>query len=122
MHHVKIKTEKPDVEGSGARSRLDAVLQGLVEKSDSEREQNEDETKIAEESLSKDVSPSSAGKRPLSRFPQHRRKKRKEMDDSLTVLATNINKMPTLSSCLTAVWTWHSTPPVPHFTPFAGPG
>nr|XP_023844480.1 protein lin-37 homolog isoform X2 [Salvelinus alpinus] len=94
MHHVKIKTEKP--EGSGARSRLDAVLQGLVEKSDSEslgdgkccllfyREQNEDETKMAEESLSKDVSPSSAGKRQLSRFPQHRRKKRKEMDDSLT--------------------------------------
>uniref|UniRef100_A0AAZ3QFG0 Lin-37 DREAM MuvB core complex component n=1 Tax=Oncorhynchus tshawytscha TaxID=74940 RepID=A0AAZ3QFG0_ONCTS len=84
MHHVKIKTEKPDAEGSGARSRLDAVLQGLVEKSDSEREQNEDETKMAEESLSKDVSPSSAGKRPSSRFPQHRRKKRKEMDDSLT--------------------------------------
>lgn len=26
-----------DAEGSGARSRLDAVLQGLVEKSDSER-------------------------------------------------------------------------------------
>uniref|UniRef100_A0A673Z0Q1 Lin-37 DREAM MuvB core complex component n=1 Tax=Salmo trutta TaxID=8032 RepID=A0A673Z0Q1_SALTR len=76
MHHVKIKTEKPDAEGSAARSRLDAVLQGLVEKSDSEREQNEDETKMAEEPLSLDL--------PSSRFPQHRRKKRKEMDDSLT--------------------------------------
>ncbi|XP_010883332.1 protein lin-37 homolog isoform X1 [Esox lucius] len=84
MHHVKIKTEKPDPEGSGARSRLDAVLQGLVEKSDSEREQNEDESKMAADSLSKDLSPSSAGKRPSSRFPQHRRKKRKEMDDGLT--------------------------------------
>ncbi|KAL0985007.1 hypothetical protein UPYG_G00151770, partial [Umbra pygmaea] len=84
MHHVKIKIEKPDPEGSGARSRLDAVLQGLVEKSDSEREQNEDESKMAADSLSKDLSPASAGKRPSSRFPQHRRKKRKEMDDGLT--------------------------------------
>ncbi|XP_056142338.1 protein lin-37 homolog isoform X2 [Lampris incognitus] len=84
MHHVKIKTEKPDLEGSGARSRLDAVLQVLVEKSETEREQSEDDTgKIATDSLNKDLSPSSAGKRPSSRFPQHRRKKRKEMDDGL---------------------------------------
>ncbi|KAM3873098.1 protein lin-37 homolog [Diretmus argenteus] len=84
MHHVKIKTERPDSEGSGARSRLDAVLQGLVEKSESEREQNEDDAgKIAADSLNKDLSPSSAGKRPSTRFPQHRRKKRKEMDDGL---------------------------------------
>lgn len=85
MHHVKIKTEKQDLDGSGARSRLDAVLQGLVEKSDSEREQNEDESgKMASDCLNKDLSPSSAGKRPSSRFPQHRRKKRKEMDDGIS--------------------------------------
>lgn len=85
MHHVKVKTEKPDLDGTGARSRLDAVLQGLVEKSDSEREQNEDDAvKMASDSLNKDLSPSSAGKRQASRFPQHRRKKRKEMDDGLS--------------------------------------
>ncbi|XP_072572535.1 protein lin-37 homolog isoform X1 [Paramormyrops kingsleyae] len=85
MLHVKIKAEKTDAETTGARGRLDAVLQGLVEKSDSEREQNEDDSgKMATDSLSKDLSPSSAGKRPSSRFPQHRRKKRKEMDDGLS--------------------------------------
>ncbi|XP_067366153.1 protein lin-37 homolog isoform X5 [Channa argus] len=67
MYHVKIKTERPDLEGTGARSRLDAVLKGLVEKSENER----------------DLSPSSAGKRPSARFPQHRRKKRKEMDEGI---------------------------------------
>uniref|UniRef100_A0A671XK81 Lin-37 DREAM MuvB core complex component n=1 Tax=Sparus aurata TaxID=8175 RepID=A0A671XK81_SPAAU len=67
MHHVKIKTERPDLEGTGARSRLDAVLQGLVERTENER----------------DLSPSSAGKRPSARFPQHRRKKRKEMDEGI---------------------------------------
>ncbi|KTG47302.1 hypothetical protein cypCar_00042630 [Cyprinus carpio] len=81
MLHCKIKTEKTD---AGARNRLDAVLQGLVERSDSEREQNEEDSgKMVADSLSKDLSPSSAGKRPSSRFPQHRRKKRKEMDDAL---------------------------------------
>uniref|UniRef100_A0A8C2HIT6 Lin-37 DREAM MuvB core complex component n=1 Tax=Cyprinus carpio TaxID=7962 RepID=A0A8C2HIT6_CYPCA len=81
MLHCKIKTEKTD---AGARNRLDAVLQGLVERSDGEREQNEEDSgKMVADSLSKDLSPSSAGKRPSSRFPQHRRKKRKEMDDSL---------------------------------------
>ncbi|XP_035389929.1 protein lin-37 homolog [Electrophorus electricus] len=85
MLHMKIKTEKHDSEGAGARNRLDAVLQGLVEKSDSERDQNEDDSgKMAADSLSKDLSPSSVGKRPSSRFPQHRRKKRKEMDDGLS--------------------------------------
>uniref|UniRef100_A0A3B3SYS3 Lin-37 DREAM MuvB core complex component n=1 Tax=Paramormyrops kingsleyae TaxID=1676925 RepID=A0A3B3SYS3_9TELE len=75
MLHVKIKAEKTDAETTGARGRLDAVLQGLVEKSDSEREQNEDDSgKMATDSLSK----------PSSRFPQHRRKKRKEMDDGLS--------------------------------------
>ncbi|XP_031708465.1 protein lin-37 homolog isoform X2 [Anarrhichthys ocellatus] len=33
--------------------------------------------------LFRDLSPSSAGKRPSARFPQHRRKKRKEMDEGL---------------------------------------
>ncbi|XP_012689909.2 protein lin-37 homolog [Clupea harengus] len=85
MLKVKIKTEKPDIEGSGARGRLDAVLQGLVEKNEnSERDQIEDDAgKTATDSLSKDLSPSSAGKRPSARFPQHRRKKRKEMEDSI---------------------------------------
>lgn len=73
------------MEGSGARGRLDAVLQGLVEKSDnSERDQNEDDPgKATADSLSKELSPSSVGKRPTARFTQHRRKKRKEMDDSI---------------------------------------
>ncbi|XP_041961848.1 protein lin-37 homolog [Alosa alosa] len=85
MLKVKIKTEKPDIEGTGARGRLDAVLQGLVEKSDNnDRDQNEDDPgKATTDSLSKDLSPSSVGKRPSARFPQHRRKKRKEMDDSI---------------------------------------
>lgn len=84
MHHVRIKTERSDLDGSGARSRLDAVLQVLVEKNDTEREQNEDDTgKMAADSLNKDLSPSSAGKRSSSRFPQHRRKKRKDMDEGL---------------------------------------
>ncbi|KAM9782926.1 protein lin-37 homolog [Neosynchiropus ocellatus] len=84
MHHVKIKSERSDSECSGARSRLDAVLKGLVEKSNSEREQNEcDAGKLSVESLNKDLSLSSAAKRPSSRFSQHRRKKRKEMDDGI---------------------------------------
>lgn len=84
MHHVKIKTERPDAEGTAARSRLDAVLKGLVEKSETERETNEgDPRKISTDSLNKDLSPTSAGKRPSTRFPQHRRKKRKEMEEGL---------------------------------------
>uniref|UniRef100_A0A667Z8S0 Lin-37 DREAM MuvB core complex component n=1 Tax=Myripristis murdjan TaxID=586833 RepID=A0A667Z8S0_9TELE len=82
MHHVKIKTERPDLEGSAARSRLDAVLQVLVEKSESEREQNEDDSgKIATDSLI--IILCSFFCRPSTRFPQHRRKKRKEMDEGL---------------------------------------
>ncbi|CAK6960443.1 protein lin-37 homolog [Scomber scombrus] len=74
MHHVKIKTERPDLEGVGARSRLDAVLKGLVEKSENEKEQSESDTgKISVDSLNK----------PSARFPQHRRKKRKEMDEGI---------------------------------------
>ncbi|XP_051521992.1 protein lin-37 homolog isoform X2 [Myxocyprinus asiaticus] len=81
MLHCKIKTEKTDAGTPGARNCLDAVLQVLV---DSEREQNEEDSgKIVVDSSSKYLSPSSVEKRPSSRFPQHRRKKRKEMDDSL---------------------------------------
>ncbi|MED6257153.1 hypothetical protein ATANTOWER_012738 [Ataeniobius toweri] len=83
MHHVKIKTERPDLESAGARGRLDAVLKGLVEKSENERETNEDAGKLSVDSLNKDLSPSSGGKRPSARFPQHRRKKRKEMDEGI---------------------------------------
>ncbi|XP_041798025.1 protein lin-37 homolog isoform X1 [Chelmon rostratus] len=85
MHHVKIKTERPaDSEGAGARSKLDVILNALVERRENERKQNEGDTgKISADSLSKDLSPSSAGKRPSARFPQHRRKKRKEMDEGI---------------------------------------
>nr|XP_024656086.1 protein lin-37 homolog isoform X2 [Maylandia zebra] len=73
-----------DLDGAGARSKLEAVLKGLVEKSENEREQNEgDPGKLSADSLNKDLSPTSAGKRPSARFPQHRRKKRKEMDESI---------------------------------------
>ncbi|XP_055019505.1 protein lin-37 homolog [Boleophthalmus pectinirostris] len=89
MHHIKIKTERPDMEASGARFKLDAVLQGLVEKSETEMEQNESEAGKTAETSNKDSSPLS-GKRPPSRFPQHRRKKRKEMDESMP--DTNQNK------------------------------
>uniref|UniRef100_A0A1A8NM09 Lin-37 homolog n=1 Tax=Nothobranchius pienaari TaxID=704102 RepID=A0A1A8NM09_9TELE len=84
MHHIKIKTERLDAENTAARSKLDAVLKGLVEKSENEREPNEgDPGKLSVDSLHKDLSPSSAGKRPSARFPQHRRKKRKEMDEGI---------------------------------------
>ncbi|CAJ1061639.1 protein lin-37 homolog [Xyrichtys novacula] len=74
MHHVKIKTERPDMEGPAARSKLDAVLKGLVERTENEREQTEgDSGKMTADSLNK----------PSARFPQHRRKKRKEMDEGI---------------------------------------
>ncbi|XP_049587308.1 protein lin-37 homolog [Syngnathus scovelli] len=85
MHHVKIKIERPDAEGAAARNRLDSILKGLVEKSENEREQNESEAgKMSVDSMNKDLSPLSTGKRPSARFPQHRRKKRKELDESIT--------------------------------------
>ncbi|XP_077453859.1 protein lin-37 homolog [Stigmatopora argus] len=85
MHHVKIKIERPDVEAGDARNRLDSILKGLVEKSENEREQNECETgKMSADSITKDLSPLSAGKRPSARFTQHRRKRRKEMDESIS--------------------------------------
>uniref|UniRef100_A0A3Q3IBG2 Lin-37 DREAM MuvB core complex component n=1 Tax=Monopterus albus TaxID=43700 RepID=A0A3Q3IBG2_MONAL len=89
MHHAKIKTERQDLEVTGARSRLDAVLKGLVEKSENERSvkllisetYHSDCFSVKLSSL--DLSPSSAGKRPSARFSQHRRKKRKEMDEGI---------------------------------------
>ncbi|XP_028679219.1 protein lin-37 homolog [Erpetoichthys calabaricus] len=84
MLNVKIKTEKTDLEAASARNRLDAVLQCLVEKTDSERDQTEDDSgKMVSDSHNKDLSPTTGGKRPSTRFSHHRRKKRKEMDDGL---------------------------------------
>ncbi|XP_060131693.1 protein lin-37 homolog isoform X1 [Zootoca vivipara] len=85
MLHTKVKTEKPDLEAANARNRLDAVLQCLLEKSEVDREQmEEDSGKTPSDVLSKDSSPTATGKRPSSRFSHHRRKKRKETDDGLT--------------------------------------
>ncbi|KAM8793666.1 protein lin-37 homolog [Eudromia elegans] len=84
MLSVKVKVEKPDLEAAAARSRLDAVLQGLLERSDGHREQmDEDAAKTPHDPLSKDSSPSAAGKRPSARFSHHRRKKRREADEGL---------------------------------------
>lgn len=85
MMPVSVKTEKPDFEAVNARNRLEAVLQGLVEKSDVEREHMEDDPgKTVSDSHNKDCSPTGAGKRPSARFPHSRRKKRKEMEDGLS--------------------------------------
>ncbi|XP_037738865.1 protein lin-37 homolog isoform X1 [Chelonia mydas] len=85
MLPTKVEIEKQDLEMTSARSRLDAVLQCLLEKSDVDREQmDEDAGKTSSDPLSKDSSPSATGKRPSARFSHHRRKKRKETDDGLT--------------------------------------
>nr|XP_060639897.1 protein lin-37 homolog [Anolis sagrei ordinatus] len=85
MLHTKVKTEKPDLETANARTRLDAVLQCLLEKTDVDREQiEEDSGKTASDVLCKDSSPTATGKRPSARFSHHRRKKRKETDEGLT--------------------------------------
>lgn len=87
MLPAKVKIEKTELETGNARNRLDAVLQGLLEKNDVDREQMEDEAgKTASDSHSKESSPTATGKRPSSRFPHHRRKKRKEMEDGMTDL------------------------------------
>uniref|UniRef100_A0A8C5WJE2 Lin-37 DREAM MuvB core complex component n=1 Tax=Leptobrachium leishanense TaxID=445787 RepID=A0A8C5WJE2_9ANUR len=81
MSLTKVKVEKTDLEAEGARNRLDAVLQGLVEKNDLDKEQPDDDTgKLSSDPHCKDSSPSTAGKRPSGRLAQHRRKKRKEED------------------------------------------
>ncbi|XP_075046853.1 protein lin-37 homolog [Mixophyes fleayi] len=81
MSLTKVKVEKPDLEAASARNRLDAVLQELLDKSDVDREQMEDEAgKASTDPHCKDSSPSAAGKRPSVRLSHHRRKKRKEED------------------------------------------
>ncbi|XP_075696577.1 protein lin-37 homolog isoform X4 [Rhinoderma darwinii] len=81
MSLVKVKVEKTDLESASARSRLDAVLKGLVDRSEVDREQMEDESgKASTDPHCKDSSPSAAGKRPSARPSHNRRKKRKEED------------------------------------------
>ncbi|XP_054019137.1 protein lin-37 homolog [Dryobates pubescens] len=78
MLAVKVKVEKPDLEAASARSRLDAVLQELLER----REPLEEEVgKTAGEAHSKEASPSAPGKRPAARLSQQRRKKRREAEE-----------------------------------------
>ncbi|XP_071656674.1 protein lin-37 homolog [Patagioenas fasciata] len=82
MLSVKVKVEKPDLEATSARSRLDAVLQGLLERSHGPREPMEEEAgKAPGDALNKEASPTAPGKRPSGRFPQQRRKKRREADE-----------------------------------------
>ncbi|KAM9298881.1 protein lin-37 homolog [Gastrophryne carolinensis] len=77
----KVKVEKTDLEAANARNRLEAILQGLLNRNDADREQMEDEGgKASADPNSKDSSPSAAGKRPSVRPSHHRRKKRKEED------------------------------------------
>ncbi|GAB0200446.1 protein lin-37 homolog isoform X2 [Grus americana] len=84
MLAVKVKVEKPDLEAASARSRLDAVLQGLLERSQGPREQMEEEAgKAPGDAHSKEASPSAPGKRPSGRFSQQRRKKRREAEEGL---------------------------------------
>ncbi|XP_054660971.1 protein lin-37 homolog isoform X3 [Grus americana] len=90
MLAVKVKVEKPDLEAASARSRLDAVLQGLLERSQGPREQMEEEAgKAPGDAHSnpppccREASPSAPGKRPSGRFSQQRRKKRREAEEGL---------------------------------------
>ncbi|XP_073511681.1 protein lin-37 homolog isoform X2 [Phyllobates terribilis] len=81
MSLAKVKVEKTDLEAASARSRLDAVLKGLLDRSEVDREQTEDESgKSSADPQCKDSSPSAAGKRSSVRPSHHRRKKRKEED------------------------------------------
>ncbi|XP_061772003.1 protein lin-37 homolog [Nerophis ophidion] len=85
MHHVKIKTERPETDGTAARGRLDEILKGLVEKAENKRDQNDsDSGKISVDTITKELSPSSTGKRPSARLSQHRRKKRKEIEETIS--------------------------------------
>uniref|UniRef100_A0A3B3ZLW2 Uncharacterized protein n=1 Tax=Periophthalmus magnuspinnatus TaxID=409849 RepID=A0A3B3ZLW2_9GOBI len=93
IHLLFVSITFTDMEASGARFKLDAVLQGLVEKSETEMDQNESEAGKTAEASNKYVIIHVnffTSIRPPSRFPQHRRKKRKEMDESMP--DTNQNK------------------------------
>lgn len=81
MSLTKVKVEKTDLEAANARNRLEAILQGLLDRNEADREQMEDDGgKASTDPHSKDSSPSAAGKRPPARLSHHRRKKRKEED------------------------------------------
>lgn len=84
MFPVKVKVEKSELEMAKARNQLDAVLQGLLEKSHMDRERLDEEAgKTPSDTHNKDCSIAATGKRPSARFPHQRRKKRREMDDGL---------------------------------------
>ncbi|KAM4643704.1 protein lin-37 homolog isoform 2-T3 [Amazona ochrocephala] len=72
MLAVKVKVEKPELEATAARSRLDSVLQELMERSRGPRESMEEETGKA---------PGDAITKPSGRFSQQRRKKRREAEE-----------------------------------------
>uniref|UniRef100_A0A8V0X0I3 Lin-37 DREAM MuvB core complex component n=1 Tax=Gallus gallus TaxID=9031 RepID=A0A8V0X0I3_CHICK len=72
MLSLKVKVEKPDLEATSARSRLDAVLQGLLERSEGDRE-------VLEDDAGKAVG--DAVPKASRRFPPHRRKKRREAEE-----------------------------------------
>ncbi|XP_018427456.1 PREDICTED: protein lin-37 homolog [Nanorana parkeri] len=81
MSLTKVKVEKTDLEASNARNRLETILQGLLNRSEADREQLEDDGgKTSADPLCKESSPSAAGKRPPARLSHNRRKKRKEED------------------------------------------
>ncbi|KAM3656049.1 protein lin-37 homolog [Ammospiza maritima maritima] len=74
---AKVKVEKPELSPGAARRRLDAVLEQLLLRGG--REPLEEEPgKGPGEPPAKEASPSAPGKRPPGRFPQQRRKKRRE--------------------------------------------
>ncbi|XP_053789281.1 protein lin-37 homolog [Vidua chalybeata] len=77
MMAAKVKVEKPELSPGAARRRLDAVLEQLLQRGT--REPLEEEPgKGPGEPPAKEASPSAPGKRPPGRFPQQRRKKRRE--------------------------------------------
>ncbi|XP_069739257.1 protein lin-37 homolog, partial [Phaenicophaeus curvirostris] len=69
------------LEAASARSRLDAVLQGLVERGGREAAAEEEAAKAPGEAVNKEALPSAPGKRPPPRLPQQRRKKRREAEE-----------------------------------------
>ncbi|XP_066031108.1 LOW QUALITY PROTEIN: protein lin-37 homolog [Chamaea fasciata] len=74
---AKVKVEKAELDAGAARRRLEAVLEQLLQRGN--REPLEEEPgKGPGEPPAKEASPSAPGKRPPGRFPQQRRKKRRE--------------------------------------------
>ncbi|KAM9510500.1 LOW QUALITY PROTEIN: protein lin-37 homolog [Guaruba guarouba] len=89
MLAVKVKVEKPELEAAAARSRLDSVLQELLERSRGPRESMEEEAgKAAGDAMTKGGGAERPGEeppgpppRPSGRFSQQRRKKRREAEE-----------------------------------------